>query len=371
MGQIRNDGEQLQKLLRNKEISIDDAAKMYFDKPRATMYNLLKKKKFSKSEIALTCILFQLKPDFFGLSKEYFSTPFNRHSLVDFVCFSSPFSVKKSPIQITQEYFELVSRYVGKANQKVSIYDYISRDEEMESPLYRKSKREYYKLIEKGLKDKKFKIYEKVVALPLLGTKISHHSSLFFDEMVKQAIRMLYTETFNHIIRSFSIIQNNNCAEFSFYIVNPTRLYNYTLVDDNFIISTYDKFNDIGISNPDMVFVEEVGSKKNEKDHISTLWTVYEHEFKAISNRNDKPHSRRVTIEKFVESTDSAFRDLKDEMSVIEKKLLALKEKFAQGNRSVIDEIEKSTLHLERKKRELVRVQKHVSSLVEIGYKLK
>ncbi|MBI1227781.1 MAG: hypothetical protein GC192_21280 [Bacteroidetes bacterium] len=317
MATAEKHGKLLDDFIKGNNLTIERVAD-YLEKSRPFVYALIKKGKFSRSEMALVCTVFGLSPSFFGEDGLYFKTPYNqinRNYLADFICISSYQSDRDGLTDLIGKYFGIIADHFVQAERRVSIYDYLGRSRNaLASAVYTGAQGEYFRKLEDSLRKNKeggFK-YERILALPKLYDNHNNEALQGLGEALVQAVRLLYKEAFFHLVRCFQEFD----ATFDLYCLGvPTRLYHYGIVDKKYLISAYDRHDESGTALPDLLFVEKITDLEDTTDPVRTLLDVYDREVAKITSELGRSPQRRVTKAIFIHSVYSLRKTIAEDKS--------------------------------------------------------
>jgi hypothetical protein len=301
----RQDGQRLKQILQARGISVNDFAQHYIKKSVAMTYVLLRKPEFSTEEMAAVCYLCSLDATDFDLPIDWMRTPLNENRLQDqynSVAAFHAFDHSEGPqiAEFAADYFNTLSHYSTQANNELRVYQYVGK--------LRKHVEEYagdqYDLLYKAIFDHwqatPELIYQRFITLPIEHAKPGQA----LEETLKSILELQVPATVFHQAKCL----RNNAPRFSLFAVSvPVRLNSFTLVDQRYAISEYDRINRYGKMTHNLMFVDKIHN--NIPDVLTGLWKTYTADLNALSFDSDLLIRRHVTWEKYLEVLFKAHGD--------------------------------------------------------------
>ncbi len=267
----------------------------------STVHRFLEKKEFTKSELALLFLLYNIKPSVFGKSDSIFLTqvPALKATLPKSKIVQINSIVKKINDNQTEYKFE---EYHGKVidvlhgvNQNIRVFDYFEESYPLESfKKIQDSYDLYYSKIMELCEDKiqankDFK-YTRILQLPYqysgvirLGTSI--------DSVCQLAISIMNVEKFKHILSCFYRLGNNFRLR---VLSSPARLYTYILVDEISLITEYFRYNKRKDAIPNILFIDTVDYNRPNNDEVARLIIDLKEEFDFFADKNNDLASKTI-----------------------------------------------------------------------------
>ncbi|MBX2892989.1 MAG: hypothetical protein KF734_18910 [Saprospiraceae bacterium] len=299
----RHDGHRLRHILQKLGLSVYDfAEKPFLDKSRPAAYVLLRKATFSREELALMCYLFNLEVTDFDYPLDYLRTPFNEGRLLERHNSVAAFHALAAHIQqeetkqnsFLHDYFEDLARFACQATKHLRVYHYLSKAAHQIKPFALRQYELYYEKVEATMAQQTSLRYERFAALPI---QMSEASPTMIDYPEIKVLELLPKETISHVVRCLKRFGER----FSYYAVAvPTRLNSFTLVDDKYVISEYDRLNRHRKASNDLMFVDRVISTVGS-DPMAGLWQVYSNDLDNLVREPDSSARRKISMERILE----------------------------------------------------------------------
>lgn len=318
----QHDGRRLREILKKLNLSVHEfAERPFLDKSRPAAYVLLRKAKFSREELALVCYLFNLEVTEFDYPYDYLWTPFNknrlqeRHNSVAAFHALAAYSEQEDTgaNKFLKEYFIDLARFASQATKQLRIYHYLGKPPHQIKKFVLKQYETYYSQLEETLRLQPQLRYERFAALPIqVVDGVNTYSNI--EEKV---IELLPLQTIRHI--SYCLKQFGD--QFSFFAVGiPSRLNSFTLVDDKYVISEYDRLNRHKKASHDLMFVDRI-TQSIQSDPITGLWQVYSNDLDNLVREPDSSARRAISLERLLEVSFSKLNQLEKEVKELESKL--------------------------------------------------
>ncbi len=245
--------------------------------PPSTFYKFLKKEKFSKQELALIYLLYDIPPSAFGEKNNIFipsSPELKKSNHENSIIVINPTVNKKNEqdYQLAIEsYYNKVLQVLGTAQTDIKVLDYFGQrqpiekedDENEDTKTYNKATKTYYNNIielfsSKIEQDKDFN-YVRLLQLPFDYLGVLKLDEKEIDSICRFAISIMSVEKFEHVITCLQKFPDN----FQVRIMSsPARPYTYILIDHNALVTEYFRYNIRKEAIPNILFANyDIGNK--------------------------------------------------------------------------------------------------------------
>lgn len=314
-------GQIVRDLLQQHNIPVEEFASQYLQKSRAVAYNFLKKTEFSREELALMCLLFDKSPTYFGATTDVFTSPSNTGRT------STGVSSNKCLVysgnenyngryheKFLPDYYDLFLANAHKATNLFDAHHYLAKSKDLAKPNYLDQLQHFYLRLEDILFNKPGLRYRKVIALP---TYINPNG-LDLEARIKLSIRHIFPQFYRHILRCF--LQMGSRFEF-YSITFPSRLYDFSLIDNRIALTEYYRYNRFGKAKLDILFVEEYLADAPAGSHSNQIIKAYKTDFDNITQNSETTPRQKVLANTWYSSTHECQIELNNQLVEQDKML--------------------------------------------------
>lgn len=342
-----HDGYALRRILEQRKVSIQDFADHYLQKSKAVAYAFLRKAVFTREELAMVCYLLNCSAVDFQYPPDYLLTETNKSQILkennNVAAFHSlaQYEQDHAGKDFIKLYFQDLSKYTCEANENLRIFHYLSKNKNHYRPNVLEEVHVYYEAIERRLALQKDLKYARFFALPISLSDIqddlsdTDQSTLETlsngpseDFVLQKAIELMLPETIRHIIHCLYHFGQRFSA-FSIHI--PPRLNSFTIVDDRYVISEYDRINRNRKVSHDIMFVDRILSVDAE-DPIAMLLKVYNRDLDNLIFNSDAQQRSSLQLEKIAGIIVRQSADLDSKINNKEKDIQTLN----SGNQGIL-----------------------------------
>jgi hypothetical protein len=358
----RNDGTRLRELLDKEGISITEFADQYLGKSRPVAYALLRKPEFSRDEMALICYLFNLEPEFFGDKSHSLRTAFNTginprifNTVASFIALTIFEEQSQHHRDFIKRYFTEIGKRLCEAKESIQVCHYLGKRYEHFPDYVRERYTPFYLQMEAHLTDTADVRYQRFAVLPIQLSKETTDPALILGT----ALELMLPETIEHVARCWVLLKER----FAFYVIQtPMRLHSFSVVDNRYSISEYDKIDIKQRAAHDLVFIDQV-NEMDSNDPIRSLLKVYKHDFEVMSKEKDNKLLGKLGLDDIMEALLSSIKRLYKE----EHKAQALVEETSNALRQPklnLEQVDADTTlfaRLQERKREVAHLQARIA----------
>jgi len=279
-------GALLQIFLKKNNISIQEFADV-LGRAKNTIYKWFTQERLEPELIAYIYVHFDIPIEkFISFNTQYKNDRISSNSL----CFYQDYrGSEEKHKKFLENYFEKLIDKICHAENIIGIYDYFGKtsNETLQGEKeFHQYQHKYFSTLEKYVSDtSNNKKYIRIMALPLGGEKF-----LALDDCLHQAITSMFQETFEHIWRCMSY-----APQFELYLTTaPVKSYSFGIIDKNFAISEYDRYDINGNPRPHMLFIT-----KNKGGNSNKIYESYTQEIMEIvsEGKNSQPPTWSVNTE--------------------------------------------------------------------------
>lgn len=171
-----------------------------------------------------------------------------------------------------------LEKYIEQAKDRIWVYEILEKGRKHRSGQalkhYSKAHEEIFKLIEGQIQEsQKNSFYKRFLVLPYAPGK-----RLDATETVAQAIIECSLAVFEHMCRCIQLYPSKS----RFYVIDkPSYVHHFGVLDSNYLVSEYYRYNSKGDLVPNLLFVESVNS--SEGKDMNDLLEIYETEFEKCT----------------------------------------------------------------------------------------
>ena len=307
----RHDGQRLKQILQARNIKVHHFAADYWKKSVAMTYSLLRKPEFSHEELAAICYLCRLDATDFGLPISTLRTELNENTLQDqynsvaaFHAFSDH-AVGKKMSDFAAEYFHTLSHYSTQARNELRVYQYVGKQRRHIAEYAAGQYELLYDAIYDHWKATPGLQYQRCITLPIELADFR----LPLEQTLKLILELQVPATVFHQAKC---LRNGDGRFGLFAVAVPVRLNSFTLVDQRYAISEYDRINRYGKMTHNLMFVDKIHN--DIPDMLSGLWKTYTSDLNDLSFDSDLLIRRSVNWEKYLEVLFKAQGDAEQEL---------------------------------------------------------
>lgn len=261
MEEVIHHGKMLRGLLDMHPMDIATFADLLEVRSLSTVYKMFEEENIGKARLCLICTLFNVSPVYFKKPENYFEPLVERAAQIEenrLIAYNYSEGGRVNYTDFVQDYFKVFTEIATKAQKSFYILDYIGSKEGI--PLkgnignYHNENQEFFRNLENHIKATS-KINENFKYVRICQPPLNHKDKLkTFEERVEFLVESLFLETFEHFCYCYEKLE----AQFKLYILpNPLRLFSYYIVDEQFSISEYLRFDEKGVALPDLLFVDK------------------------------------------------------------------------------------------------------------------
>lgn len=309
----RHDGQRLRKIMDAKQVGIQEFADLYLQKSKAVAYAFLRKAVFTREELAMVCYLFDCTAEEFDYEKSLLLTGANRMRLEGL--FNNVAGFHSMALSDTEAgggksfidaYFKDLTDYTCKAEHTLRIFHYLSKNKNQYRPNVHDHIKTYYAAVENRLATTTDIRYTRFFALPIQFSEQSHEPAEgrtahlpavpSEDQVLEKALEIMLPETIRHLAHCLDRFE----SRFSLYAIYiPPRLNSFTIVDDRYVISEYDRINRYRKVSHDLMFVDQINSVESN-DPIAMLLKSNNRDLDNLTINVDSQLRPPVQLEKIL-----------------------------------------------------------------------
>ncbi len=308
----QHDGQMLRQMLEQHQISIQEFADHFLKKSKAVAYAFLRKARFTREELAMACYFMNCTAQDFLYPPDYLLTRANKDLLENnknnVAAFHALAQYEQDAIngkKFIEEYFDDLTKYSCFATHSLRIFHYLSKNKHQYRPTVLGPIHAYYAALEKRMQEQPQLQYTRFFALPIGLSELPEeiqdqpfniaNEALPLgsseDKILSKSIDIMLPETIRHLVFCLS----NFPKRFNLYAIHiPPRLNSFTVVDDKYVISEYDRINRHRKVSHDIMFVDRIVSTTAE-DPIAMLLKVYNRDLDNLMFNAE--YTQRVTIQ--------------------------------------------------------------------------
>lgn len=238
--------------------------------------------------------------------------------------------------KFVSEYKDALKDYIEEAKDRIWVYEILEKGRKHKSGQalkhYSKAHEKIFDLIEKQIqKSQKKSFYKRFLVLPYAPGK-----RLDATENVAQAIIECSLAVFEHMCRCIQLYPSKS----KFYVIDkPSYVHHFGILDSEYLVSEYYRYNSKGDLVPNLLFVESVNN--SEGDDMKQLLDIYERQFNKFTDTGIKLDrhiiskaldmaSNKVMTDKMKYEIQADQDDDDDEMlNILSGKEASVKEKVA------------------------------------------
>lgn len=296
-----------------------------------------------------------------GYTREAFGI-YDEELVNEIHCFHFPSSnnIAKEDYNIkVKSYFSEFEKSIAQSKEKISVFDYIvtGKNKILSSePIFlNEQKRHFAQILNHCLDNPEVKYY-RTLAFPLETSLKGKEISEIMNLAIKEAIRLLFKTTIEHIWSCFDQIKDDRFK--LFVCIKPIRRFTFGYMDDR-VLKAHNRYNENGDVHPDMIFVyEKIKESKNKKLH--EIMSVYKVDIDRLTRSSDgKNGVFHISKNIFKVCAQNLISDIKEECSELEK----LIDESKSNSEQKINLFE-SNLKLENLKKEREIIKNKLSFLI-------
>ncbi len=277
-------------------------------------------KGFTLERLICFCGVLGASPEEFGLEDESLS---KYNALKDEIAKQSEYKLfclynKVSEENHWESYFRKHANLLSKISKQYWVLDWLSKSTTLTVKRFQKISDTYFKLdvkhyeyLEEVLESRLRQgvEYMRILQPPYL-TYWPESSSPCRSKTVyiEQAIENILITGFRHICRCFKKFDDKT---FQLYVIPPIRNYNAYMVDNQIIISEYDRVDLEGKPTPDLAFVNDARDSITSQTTAQLINYLKDDINDVLSKKY--PIDKRITGEEWVNTTESLYQRLLDE----------------------------------------------------------
>lgn len=216
------------------------------------------------------------------------------------------------------DYFKTINKYTSKSKESILVMDYLAHNKHNKIKINKGKEilpvgeeyEKYYLSLEKLVRNNNIN-YTRILQLPFPSKKQDFSNDQ--AKLMTNALDLIFPQTFQHIKRL------SDYPNFSLFILNPPiRLYSIMLIDNQYILSEYDRYDKQGEARPDILFVDMIGKNK-QNGKIKILIDTYIEQINKVISKKEA-----INIEDFVKRVDDEY----DKLTQKSKKKLSHKDRL-------------------------------------------
>lgn len=271
----------------------------------SVLYKLFKKEKFSKAEIALVHLLFNIPTSTFDMPNSAFSTQLEGWNYgennIDIITINS--TVKSPMDSDIKNYLEKVVDILRSAKQNVKVVNLLSAHRD-HSSTYAQSKYQLYYddmvYIFKNIlvENPNFK-YTRILQLPFWYFGILRPKIDDIRSILHVAISLMSVEKFEHLINCFHELDSAFQLRVMKDLIRPSS---YMLIDENISVTEFYRYDKNKQDLPNILYIDRINSHSNNNGVNHAIKSMHE-EFDFFANANKSrfatSSSRAITIDLF------------------------------------------------------------------------
>lgn len=194
-----------------------------------------------------------------------------KRSYVDYDSIDKYFEITNDYIQTAKESIR-IANYLPSNNVIIGLYKDKSEFSNDNAAYLKKKYEEYYKNLEGVIKANRDIEYTRIAQI---SGFYRNHQYPDLKDLVERAIDFMTPNQIEHIFKMYSKCGYGR-GRFKFYIrKTPASLYNYMIIDDEFVLSEYPNYNENGVSFPDELYINRKTSLSSQFEkrisHFSML----------------------------------------------------------------------------------------------------
>jgi len=289
-------GELLREQLQQQNIDIPEFYRDHLKDEEfnsiTSLYNLFKKKQFSKARIALLCQILNLSPVDFGKPANYIKPISSSRSgrLVTFNLMRYKHEKDAYERFLKEEFYPFLEKRIARARHSLKVLNYFTKrrvsEVQRKYQPYPKFRKLYFRRMEnhfaERLRENPHFRYKRLIQLPVNETPGKD-----FEGRVIAIVEDLFHESFEHFLHCFHRLGDN----FEVYVVQmPVRLFSFFIMDDQSLITQYYRIDKRGVAIPDMLFY-------NEGYEAKKLVEIHLQDFNRLTEENPILGQRRITYD--------------------------------------------------------------------------
>ncbi len=281
-------------------------------------------------------------PEKFGLSEEEL-VAFNRLKKAifsargyDLFCLSEPIAEDG----YWEGYFDRHAELIPKIEQEYFVLDYLSKSEALSiksleaiPKLYKYHDKGHYKRLEAALAVKEKALYQRVLQPPERIAEPVEEDNLR-QEYIETVIEKMLITGFTHLCRCF---RDMNDDRFQLFVMPPLRAYNIYIINNDILISEYDRLDLSGRAVPDLAFVNDRHDAITEQT-TERLIHYLKRDIRNILSK-DHPFEKRIYADEWKAATQALYDRLTQQLSDLEECLNLAGQAFQTNAEQVASEL--------------------------------
>lgn len=197
----------------------------------------------------------------------------------------------KFNVHFVKQYFEKLHENLAKVRKSIVVLDYLSHNKHNKIKIHKYGEEifleseyeKYFDYLEDICAKNPEIQYTRILQLPLdIHVKSGDRFNNDYDFLLKRTLELIFPQTLKHLKNLESY------PNFKLFIINPPiRLASHMILDNEILLSEYDRYDEFGEANPDTLFIDRVIS---EKDKVARTISTYNDQINHVIRDKENIH---------------------------------------------------------------------------------